>query len=223
MKCLCHSIYLDEFQTTLKYSFISIPLHIRQCGTGKPQKTYLWILLIPYSIFIAVVSILILLSDFYIIPFLEICYLLLALIINAVVVAITIGTWKTVSDNIHVRGELILQTVVLWLTYIIYVVGYVFEITHDDDEEQYDQIFWFIYFTNNSVGSFLSIIIGTQYYRFKKWSTNWNDEARFARHSVRCLDLSEVGFQSVIAMADGLEAFMDYLANQKKQNYLIVK
>ena len=52
-----------------------------------------------------------LLLDFFLVS-----YDVLAALLNVVFIVVTIRTWSTVQDNIHVRGELILQTVVLLMS-----------------------------------------------------------------------------------------------------------
>lgn len=152
----------------------------------------------------------------YIIPLVEICYILLALIINALVVVVTIRTWHTVYDHIHVRGELILQTAVLWIHYIIALFIYILHWKFEGGKEHYDEVFYFAYFTNSSISCLLSIIIGTQWRCFAP-------RKQLVSSPRRGSVTADIAFQAVVASDRGLEVFMDHLAKRNEQNYLIVK
>lgn len=170
-------------------------------------------------------------------------YNALTVLINAVFVVVTIWTWKTVHDNINVRGELIGQTVVLGMTYLIAGVIHLCDVLwddgnvtlSDDGEEQYDEAFNIGYFINFIVGCLCSIIIGTQYVRFtdkkkEKQTSTIESARRQHKDSPRTIiagemakDRTKIDFRSVIPMSSGLDAFMNYLAKENEQNYLIVK
>lgn len=174
----------------------------------------------------------------YFIPLLETSYHFLALIINAVVIAVTIRTWNTVCDNIYIRSELIFQTSVLWMSYIIALFIYFCDVMLDGDRDpQYDQVFYLGYFTNSSISSFLSIVIGAQWHSFTprqqpvfRLTTERvdslsldNNDSGIEVASSQTSDISDIAFQAVVATGGGLEAFMAYLAKRNEQNYLIVK
>ena len=146
-------------------------------------------------------------------------------LLNIVFITVTIGTWKTVHDNIHLREELILQTIVILITYIIFFIIYLCD-QFDGDREQYDEIFYFGYFLISSLGSLSSIIIGTQFLHFRerqreRQRENRGKDGRSSGHIAG--DRTQIAFRDVIAMDDGLEVFMRYLAKENEQIYLIVK
>ena len=165
-------------------------------------------------------------------------YNVLAALLNAVFIVVTIRTWSTVHDNIHVRGELILQTVVVLMNYPIYLVIWLCDNRFEDDidpasddgEEPYDQVFYLALFINSSVGSLLSIIISTQYLPFREWqkkkSRSQTMMEEFGAHIIEnslAMDRTRTSLRAMIAMTDGLEVFMKYLSTENEQNYLIVK
>lgn len=166
------------------------------------------------------------------------CYGVLAALLNVVFIVVTIRTWSTVRDSMHVRGELILQTVILLMNYLVLLVIWLCDVVFEDDndplsesgEELYDQVFYLGSFINSSVGSLCSIIIGTQYLRFKEWQKNkslsQNTMEKLTGHIASgtvAIDRRQIAFRAMIATIDGLEAFMEYLAKDNRQNYLIVK
>lgn len=234
---------------------------IRPNGTDDPRKTYLWILLVPFAFFLAVASTFLALDvglDEHdeVISSVIVCvitYHVLTLIMNAVVVVVTIHTRKTVYDNIHVRGELILQTAVLWISYTIYFSIYLCDALNffDADNEEYTSVFYLAFFVEHSLFTLLSIIIGTQYV---SWNKMWQKQKRQdcsiphlprnvskeRTHSVSMSDVDMtsvmsvsntilsmefnlVDLQSVITMGDGLQEFMAHLAKGNQLYDLIVK
>ena len=165
-------------------------------------------------------------------------YGVLAALFNVVFIFVTIRTWTTVRDNIHLRGELLLQTVVLLMTYIIPFVIWLCDVLledgnvtlSDDGEELYDQLFNLGYFINATVGSLVSIVISTQYLPFKerqrKRSLADNPLNKLSGHmadATTTVSRTQIAFRAMIATTDGAESFMKYLAKENEQNYLIVK
>ena len=164
-------------------------------------------------------------------------YGILAALLNVAFIVVTIRTWRTVKDNIHVRGELILQTVVLLITYLILLLIWLCDVLLEDDnatlsddgEELYDQVFNLGYFINSSVGSLVSIIVSTQYLPFREWQKKKSLSRRVMEKSgvhiadnSLAMDRTQCAFRAMIATTDGMEAFMKYLSKKNEQNYLIV-
>lgn len=156
----------------------------------------------------------------------------LTALLNFVFIVETIRTWKRVRDNIHVRGELILQTFILLMSYIVLLVIYLFDtmLPEDSAAAQSEELFNFGYFLNNSMTCLCSIIIGTHYLHWKRWKAERSHSQNMDEHFMRLIvagevqiDRTTIDFREVIQMSDGLEAFMKYLVTENEQNYLIVK
>lgn len=137
------------------------------------MKTYFWIILFPFVLFVPIMYTLLEQNELLdIMILLETIYHGLSLIFNAIFVVVTIRTWTIVHDKLYIRGELILQTGVLLMSYFIYASIYFCDAMLDGGKEQYDAVFYFAYFAEHSTGCFLSSFIGTQYLPFKMWQNN---------------------------------------------------
>lgn len=220
--------------------FVTLNLSIHYDDTGKSRKTYLWIMLIPFGVFVLIMYTFLAFEIFVdehhevmgtLILFIYI-YHLVALIMNAVVMVVTIRTWNTVHDNIHVRTELILQTAVLWLSYIIFLSIYLCDPVFESSKERYDSVYYFGYFTEHSISAFLSILIGTLYLPFRMWQKQQTQRSPrptglqrtdSVSQSESFVDPTTMDFQSVITIGNGLQSFMNHLAKEKGEIYLIVK
>lgn len=223
---------------TQKSTFL---LFAYECHTGEPQKTYLWIMVIPTFTFLCLMFSLVGYGFFVgineqgqvknsLIQFCLVAYDVLTALLNLVFIVVTFRTRKSVRTNIYVRGELIFQTALLLLSYIILLVIFLLDALLDDGKEQYDEIFNLGYFINSTICCLCSIIIGTQYLPFKEWRRQRvlarRNLPRIAGQIVAGgirMNCKEIDFRAVIAMSDGLDAFMRYLAKQNEQNYLIVE
>lgn len=208
---------------------------IYKCDAGNPRKTYLWFMLLPYGGFLALMPPFIKFHVFdekemYIVT--AVLLLLIVAFTHVIILVVTIRTWNTVHDLIHVRGELILQTAVSWLSYFIYLSIHLCDVTNlfDDGDELYDSVWYLGYFANDSIGALLVIIIGTQYLPFRMWQKGGQCCTCLHRKAKRTVsdcgmfvEQTFIDFQSVITMCGGLQAFMDHLAKVNQQNCLIVE
>ena len=162
---------------------------------------------------------------------LQFFYLLFVWSILITTIVVTIRTWKRVRDNIHVRGELICQGVILCLVIVVQFLVYSMD-QMDGETEIYDECVYFGYFTNATIASFASIIVSTQYVRFKVLQQNQmrkNNSLFSLRPSLQNvmkqtgIDRFDVDFPALISTNDGLQAFMSFLAKRAELNYLVVK
>lgn len=163
-------------------------------------------------------------------------------VILIVVVVVTILTWSKIHDSIHVRGELILQGVILFLTNVTQT-GFWFWDQTDGGTEEFDEVIYFGYFATVSICSFIAIIIGTQYVRFRV-GRRQETLRKLRKRSLRriasragkskrnglggeepSVHHTDIDVQMMIAMENGygLQAFMKYLAKGAELNYLVVK
>ena len=228
---------------------------------GEPRKIYLYMLIIPGTLFPVFMFSLIAFgvgasahnddeqagpASFLLLGLVFLYTIFLDMILISVIV-VTVWTWSKIHDNIHVRGELILQGFMLWVMHFIQVLLYFWD-EGDGGYEQYDQIIYFGYFVTVSIGCFISIIIGTQYVRFRvvrkermklvktpsilRMGTRSMNRKKSLRDSLRKrqtslalkdFDRSQIDFQALIATNHGLQAFMAHLAKGAELNYLVVK
>eukprot|EP01084_Bolivina_argentea_P072843 132239_1 len=209
---------------------------------GKPQKTFLYFLIIPATvfgiIFISIISNRVGYETEYLMLCISFLYLVAAVILLIYIIR---QTWREVFDNIHLRGEILWGCIVLCITVSLEAIIFGIDlIEYSVENEKYQQVFNFCFNIVTCLSCFALIIVSTQYVRIKvaqqekqiieaiqqKTKQTNNDEklneiAMQIQDENRWIFQDEVDFQALISTPDGLLAFFSYLAKEYQLNYLV--
>ena len=148
-------------------------------------------------------------------------------ILMLVMIAFTIATWRKTHDNIHVRGELVCQEMILCFglptLFIIYNIDRR-EMTPEN--EQYDSLFYLGYFITITLMAFTSLIVSTQWLPLQI-----RQNKKILQRSMRKLsddlarqelDPEGIGLQSMILVDSAFDFLLQHLAQGNLINHFAV-
>ena len=141
-----------------------------------------------------------------------------------IMIVSVVNTWREVHDHIFVRGELILQAVLLSITVTAQFVIFLADAISTDNEE-YDELFYFCYFVMATMLCFCSVLVSTKYLVFRQWQSTRNEEHVPDANTDAVVRTTETDFKAFISRKRGFEAMLSHLALESRDhvNNLVVE
>ena len=156
-----------------------------------------------------------------------------------VIIFITISSFRTLHDNIHLRGEILWGSVLLLVyMFIGFVVQIIDGVQYSVENERYQQIFFFVMMVTASVIYFALIVVSTQYVRYwENWIAKGKSEFGIEPEVPKTFELQrsptvanemsslwrQIDLQAFLSTKSGLIAFLTHLGKEYDLFTLMVK
>ena len=199
--------------------------------TGKPKRTFLYILALPaatlcvgFSGLIALQNVEMLQEALVYVWWAYFSFAVTLFVVILLVVILAAVALGSVYDDVHLRGELLFSSVVLCMTVVTQLVIYVLDVYSGFSTGIHSvltQITHFLYCALSTLAAFSVMAVSTQYVAYVAartpkipWGMGDSENGRFS------MSKTDVDFQALISTRHGLAGFIAYLAKQMNEQQL---